>query len=76
MPSTPNPKRPKTDRELSDLIFEYANLGLPRTDFLREISRLLIHFFDCDAVELWLEEAGTEARCETTRRPKRSFSAK
>lgn len=74
MPSTPNPKRPKTDRELSDLIFEYANLGLPRTDFLQEISHLLIHFFDCDAVELWLEEAGTQARCETTRRPKRSFS--
>jgi len=73
MPSIPNPKRSKTDRELSDLIFEYANLGLPRTDFLQEISHLLIHFFDCDAAELWLEEAGTQARCETTRRPKRSF---
>jgi signal transduction histidine kinase len=73
MPSTLNPKRPKTDRELSDQIFEYANLGLPRTDFLQEVSDLLIQFFDCDAVELWLEEAGTQARCETTRRPKRSF---
>jgi signal transduction histidine kinase len=74
MPSTPSLKRPKTDRELSNLIFEYANRGLPRTDFLLEVSLLLIHFFDCDAVELWLEEAGTQARCETTRRPKRSFS--
>lgn len=73
MPYAPHPKRPKTDRELSDLIFEYANLGLPRTDFLREVSNLLIRFFGCDAVELWLEEAGTQARCETTRRPKRSF---
>jgi two-component system NtrC family sensor kinase len=66
-------KTPRSDRELSDQIFEYANLGLPRTDFLQEVSDLLIQFFDCDAVELWLEEAGTQARCETTRRPKRSF---
>jgi signal transduction histidine kinase len=73
MPSTLNPKRPKTDRELSDQIFEYANLGIPRTDFLQEVSDLLIQFFECDAVELWLEEAGTQARCETTGRPKRSF---
>ncbi len=73
MPSTLNPKRPKTDRDLSDQIFEYANLGLPRTDFLQEVSDLLIQFFDCDAVDLWLEEAGTQARCETTRRPKRAF---
>ncbi len=73
MPSTPNPKRPKTDRELSDQIFEYANLGLPRTDFLQEVSHLLIQFFDCDSVELWLEEADMQARCETVRRPKKSF---
>ncbi len=73
MPSTPNTKQPKTDREVSDQIFEYANLGLPRTDFLQEVSDLLIQFFDCDAVELWLEEAGAQARCETARRPRRSF---
>jgi signal transduction histidine kinase len=73
MHSTLNPKRAKTDRELSDQIFEYANLGLPRTDFLQEVSDLLIQFFDCDAVELWLEEAGAQARCETARRLKRSF---
>jgi signal transduction histidine kinase len=42
-------------------------------DFLREVSDLLIQFFDCDAMELWLEEAGAQARCETARRPKRSF---
>ena len=69
----PSFKAPRSDRELSDQVFEYANLGLPRTDFLREVSDLLIEFFDCDAVELWLEEAGAQARCETARRPKRSF---
>jgi two-component system, NtrC family, sensor kinase len=68
-----NPKRPHTDRELSDLIFELANQGLPRTDFLEEVSNLLIQFFECDAVELWLEEAGTQARCEASRRPSKSF---
>jgi two-component system NtrC family sensor kinase len=73
MPPIVNPKRPHTDRELSDLIFELANQGLPRTDFLREVSTLLIQFFGCDAVEFWLEEAGTQARCETSRRPKKSF---
>jgi len=73
MPSTLNPKRPKTDRELSDQIFELANLGLPRTDFLQEVCDLLIQFFGCDAVELWLEEAGAQARCETARRPRKSF---
>ncbi len=74
MTATSNSKPPRTDRELSNRILEYANLGLPRTDFLQEVSNLLIQFFGCDSVELWLEEAGTQARCETTRRPKRSFS--
>ncbi len=73
MPPVPNPKRPHTDRELSDLIFELANQGLPRTDFLEKVSNLLIQFFECDAVELWLEEAGTQARCEASRRPKKGF---
>jgi len=74
MTATSNSKPPRTDREFSNRILEYANLGLPRTDFLQEVSNLLIQFFGCDSVELWLEEAGTQARCETTRRPKRSFS--
>jgi signal transduction histidine kinase len=73
MPPISNPKRPHTDRELSDQIFELANQGLARTDFLEEVSDLLMQFFECDAVELWLEEAGTQARCEASRRPKKAF---
>jgi signal transduction histidine kinase len=69
----PRLRYPRTDRELSDQIFELANQGLPRVEFLREVSNLLIYFFDCDAVEFWLEEAGSQARCETTRKPERSF---
>lgn len=65
-----------SDRELSNQIFECANLGLARTDFLQEISKMLISFFECDAVELWLEEGGIQARCETTRQPKKSFRFK
>jgi hypothetical protein len=49
-------KPPKTDRELSDQIFEYANLGLPRTDFLQEISDLLIRFFGCDAIGIQYQQ--------------------
>ena len=74
MTATSNSKAPRTDRELSNRILECANLGLPRTDFLQEVSNLLIQFFGCDAVEMWLEEAGAQARCETTRRPKKSFN--
>ncbi len=73
MTASSNSKPPPTDRELSNRILECANLGLPRTDFLQEVSNMLIQFFGCDAVEFWLEEAGTQARCETTRRPKKSF---
>jgi signal transduction histidine kinase len=73
MTATSNAKPPQTDRDLSNRILECANLGLPRTDFLQEVSNMLIQFFGCDAVEFWLEEAGTQARCETTRRPKKSF---
>ena len=69
----PPAKRPRTDRELSDLIFELANRGLPRTDFLEKVSSLLIRFFECDATELWLEESGVQARCSVSRRPAKSF---
>jgi nitrogen-specific signal transduction histidine kinase len=62
-----------SDREFSNQIFEYANLGLARTDFLQEISKMLMSFSGCDAVELWLEEGGIQARCEAARQPKKSF---
>jgi signal transduction histidine kinase len=74
MHSSSRSKYPQTDRELSDRIFELANEWLPRTDFLQAVSRELIRFFNCDAVELWLDEAGVQARCETSRREKKSFS--
>jgi two-component system NtrC family sensor kinase len=37
-------------------ILRFANRGLLRTDFQREVSKLLVNFFKCDALELWLKE--------------------
>ena len=52
------------DRELVKKIFTSANQGLAQVDFLREISAMLLSFFRCDALELWLEEGGNQNRCE------------
>ncbi len=49
-------KKANEYRALSRSIFEYANRALPRVDFLNEISLMLVRFFECDAVELWLKE--------------------
>jgi signal transduction histidine kinase len=42
-------------RGLSHRILYYANEGLPRIDFAREVSTMLIDFSGCDAVELRLK---------------------
>ncbi len=39
-------------RALSHRILDYANEGLPRIDFAREVSRMLLDFSECDALEL------------------------
>ncbi len=57
------------DRELSSQIFASANLGLGRIDFLHKICSMLIAYFECDGVELWVREGGNRFRCEMIRRP-------
>jgi signal transduction histidine kinase len=52
----------------------YANRGFLRTDFLREISKLILDFSGCDTVELHLLERGKNYRCITTLHPEPSFS--
>jgi two-component system NtrC family sensor kinase len=49
---------------LSHEILDYANRGIPRIDFLRQISRELIEFSGCDALELWFRESNKYVRCE------------
>jgi len=54
-------------RALSHKILYYANRGLPRTDFAREVSRMLIDFSGCDTVELRLKRQEKYFLCRTVR---------
>lgn len=60
-------------RALSNRIFLYANRGLPRIDFMREVSKMLLDFSGCDAVELRLNRRDKCYRSETMRHLKRPF---
>jgi len=54
---------------LSREILHWANRGLPRTDFLREVSKVLMDFTGCDAVEIRLSDGDLHYRWEAARRP-------
>jgi hypothetical protein len=60
-------------RALSNRIFLYANRGLPRIEFMREVSRMLLDLSGCDAVELRLNRRDKCYRSETMRHLKRPF---
>lgn len=60
-------------RELAHRILHYANRGFLRTDFLREISKIIMDFSGCDAVELHLQERGKYNRCKITCHPEPTF---
>jgi len=50
------PQIPKGFHVFSYQILKLANQGLLRTDFQREVSKRLLHFSGCDAVEFWLKD--------------------
>jgi len=52
-------------QSLSQRIFACAGRGSHRTDFLCEVSRMIVEFSGCDAVALWLLEGERIYRCET-----------
>jgi two-component system NtrC family sensor kinase len=60
-------------RVLSQGILDYASRGLPRIDFVREVSKMLIDFSGCDAVEMRLKRREKYYRCEVIRDTKPSF---
>ena len=45
---------------LSHQILCYSNNNIPRINFLREISEMLLKFFECDSVKLWLKKDGNK----------------
>jgi signal transduction histidine kinase len=54
----------------SHRIFHYANFGVLRDKFMFEVSKMMIDFSGCDAVELWVKEHNKYYRCEVRHRPK------
>ncbi|MCJ7509130.1 MAG: ATP-binding protein [candidate division Zixibacteria bacterium] len=68
-----NHKLTEDFRVLSHRILLYANRGLPRVDFMREVSKMLSDFSGCDAAELRLIRRDKCYCFETKRSDKRSF---
>ena len=70
-------QRPPEDfAELSRRILRYANRGLPRLEFIREVVRMLGEFSECDAVELRFQVPGAGYRTyrwEAARPPEERF---
>ncbi|HWR83136.1 MAG TPA: hypothetical protein VN285_07525, partial [Candidatus Deferrimicrobium sp.] len=54
-------------RAISNYILERANSGIPRTQFLKEVSQLLLEYSGCDTVRLVLRDSGRYYRCELGR---------
>jgi signal transduction histidine kinase len=63
-------------RALLHQILNYANQGLPRIEFMREVSKMLIDFSGCDAVELRLRRRYKYYVCENTRGAEKFFRVK
>ena len=85
---TTKPDRPRSKRKTSAArgkgqpyglsqvarrILGYANRGLPRVDFLRRVSKALMEFSNCDAVELRLKDPELQYSWEASKQPKGSF---
>jgi hypothetical protein len=57
---------------LSHRILNLANRGVLRPQFQQEVSRMILGFSGCDAVELWLKDRGKYYREEVKRRSRPS----
>jgi two-component system NtrC family sensor kinase len=69
-----HPRRSEKDfQALSHRILEYANQGLLRMNFQREVSRMILDFVGCDAVELWLKDHGKYFCSEVKRHLQKPF---
>lgn len=60
-------KSVKKFKVLSHQILEYSNRGDLRTDFQREVSKMLLGLSECNAIEFWLKGHGKYFRSETRR---------
>ncbi len=60
-------KLAKEFQALSHQILHFANQGLLRPQFQQEVSKMIIDFSGCDAVELWLKDHNKYFRCRANR---------
>ncbi len=63
------PGRPRDAAALTRTILDCASRGLSRTDFWEEISKALLSFAGCDALEARLSDRALHYRWEYARRP-------
>gem|GEM_PF-3778836 len=68
-PGRRRPMRIEDSVKLSRTILHWANRGLPRIDFLRGVSKVLMDFTGSDAVEVRLCDGDLHYRWEAARRP-------
>jgi hypothetical protein len=68
-----NHKLTESFRALSHQVLYYANRGIPRIDFMREVTKMLIDFSGCDVVEIRIKRGDKYFLCETIRDNKFSF---
>ena len=68
-------KLAKEFQALSHQILQYANQGLLRPHFQQEVSKIIIDFSGCDAVELWLKDHDIYFRCRAYRHPEGPVSS-
>jgi two-component system NtrC family sensor kinase len=69
VPTKPRSLRAQDSVLLSRTILHSANRGLPRMDFLLDVSDVLLEFSGCDAVEVRLSDGDLHYRWEASRRP-------
>ena len=67
------PKGKEDFRDLSHRILQYASRGVLRTKFQQTVSKMIMEFSGCDAVELWVKEHNKYFRCKMERGPDQSF---
>jgi len=60
---------------LSHQILHFANQGPLIPHFLKEVSKLIIHFSRSDSVELWLKDRDKYFRCRAHRHPEGPVSS-
>lgn len=68
-----DPNMAEDFRVVARKILRYANRGLPLIDFLREISKMLIEFSQCDEIEMRFKKGAKYYHCKAKGPPEFSF---